>query len=557
MEPPHSTKEQAVASAVAALASNAAGKRDRNVEAHARISKAARVGPSEDCVSYAGDAVPATVTPDADAVSKAGRVLRSHPYFYYQDFSALADPDPLVPLTSPGRVPNFPAKMHSILSRPDLVDVVAWMPHGRSWRVLKPREFEKNVIPKYFEHNKFSSFIRQANGWGFRRITQGRDRNSYYHEMFLRGLPHLCKMMKRPGVSEKQSTDPEHEPDLFKISEEKPVPERAEDASILLQCTLEGGPKARMPIGLGNLLSGNKSSSVPSPSSSAVQTTLHTISPRLNPTAAPTGTVHGASTYYTGGAALAPAVVHHGESCYVSSMPITEDQINSTNWNMPLYQQTNTAGNHEHVHDGQQRTPFVPQEHEYISVPTAAPHSSAPAVSVHTGTADCSQKQASTPRLTSTDDGTACPAPLANPLSVMPAAFQRNPAAAAQFAAGFAAAAAMSNQSFQQLLGQAFGSFPTANSGNSGNGSNAGAPVQPPPGPYVTAPQPMYHQQLHHHQPRYQVVQQSQQHQPQQHNPMLMQQNQQHDYRRQGSMADTQHHQQVAPHYMSPPQTLQ
>ena len=55
-------------------------------------------------------------------------------------------------------------RMHAILSRPDFRDVVAWLPHGRSWRVLKPREFEIKIIPLFFEHAKFSSFVRQANG---------------------------------------------------------------------------------------------------------------------------------------------------------------------------------------------------------------------------------------------------------------------------------------------------------------------------------------------------------------------------------------------------------
>lgn len=194
-----------------------------------------------------------------DEVSGEDKDLRPYPYFYYRDHSTETDPDPLTPLTPPGRVPTFPAKLQAILSRADLADVIAWMPHGRSWRVLKPREFEVKVIPRFFEHAKFSSFIRQANGWGFRRITQGRDRNSYYHPMFLRGLPHLCKKMKRPGVSEKQAADPDHEPDLYKISEEFPVPEKAAgDDSVLLQCTLEGGPKARMPIYSGALFSASK-----------------------------------------------------------------------------------------------------------------------------------------------------------------------------------------------------------------------------------------------------------------------------------------------------------
>jgi hypothetical protein len=141
--------------------------------------------------------------------------------------------------------------MHAILSRDDYKDVIDWLPHGRAWRVLKPREFEIKVIPKFFEHAKFSSFVRQANGWGFRRITQGRDRNAYYHPQFLRGLPHLCKQMKRPGVSEKKATDPNEEPDFYEISKVKPVPERTDDDSILLHCTVQNGPRARMPIYCG------------------------------------------------------------------------------------------------------------------------------------------------------------------------------------------------------------------------------------------------------------------------------------------------------------------
>lgn len=101
--------------------------------------------------------------------------------------------------------------MHAILTNPELADVVGWAPHGRSWRILKPRDFEIRVLPKYFEHSKFSSFVRQANGWGFRRMSQGYDKNAYYHEYFLRAMPWLCKKMRRPKVAEKKAVDPEME----------------------------------------------------------------------------------------------------------------------------------------------------------------------------------------------------------------------------------------------------------------------------------------------------------------------------------------------------------
>jgi len=82
-----------------------------------------------------------------------------------------------------GKEPPFPVKLHKILSKLEFADVVSWLPHGRSWRVLKPKAFEEKVVPLYFRHAKYASFMRQVNGWGFKRMTQGPDHNSYYHEV--------------------------------------------------------------------------------------------------------------------------------------------------------------------------------------------------------------------------------------------------------------------------------------------------------------------------------------------------------------------------------------
>uniref|UniRef100_A0A7S4K5Z1 HSF-type DNA-binding domain-containing protein n=1 Tax=Odontella aurita TaxID=265563 RepID=A0A7S4K5Z1_9STRA len=163
----------------------------------------------------------------------SSRTCLPHPFYYYRDHSRNIDDDPGTPLTPLSRDPNFPAKMHDILSRPDLEDVVTWLPHGRSWRVLDSAEFERRVLPQYFDHRKFSSFIRQANGWGFRRMTTGCDRNTYYHELFLRGMPFLCKKMKRPGTAKKIASDPYREPNFYEISKLHPLPEIPLGASSL------------------------------------------------------------------------------------------------------------------------------------------------------------------------------------------------------------------------------------------------------------------------------------------------------------------------------------
>jgi hypothetical protein len=111
------------------------------------------------------------------------------------------------------------------------------------------KQFEKSILPIFFEHAKFSSFVRQANGWGFRRINSGPDKNSYYHEYFLRGLPHLCKKLYRPGRSKKALQASMDVPNLYKISELHPLPEDpVPDEAVLLLSTIRNGPKAKVPV---------------------------------------------------------------------------------------------------------------------------------------------------------------------------------------------------------------------------------------------------------------------------------------------------------------------
>lgn len=46
-------------------------------------------------------------------------------------------------------------------------------------------------------HAKYASFMRQVNGWGFKRVVSGNDHNSYCHEWFVRDSPQTCLKMKR------------------------------------------------------------------------------------------------------------------------------------------------------------------------------------------------------------------------------------------------------------------------------------------------------------------------------------------------------------------------
>jgi hypothetical protein len=83
------------------------------------------------------------------------------------------------------RVQKFPVKLYTILAQKEFHDIISWMPHGRSWKVLKPSIFETLVMPLFFEYSNYHSFNRLVNAWSFRRATSGPDRGSYYHEVSL------------------------------------------------------------------------------------------------------------------------------------------------------------------------------------------------------------------------------------------------------------------------------------------------------------------------------------------------------------------------------------
>lgn len=57
---------------------------------------------------------------------------------------------------------SFPTKLYKILADPNYVGYIAWLPHGRAWRVLKPKALEEDVIPKFFRSDRYASFMRQV-----------------------------------------------------------------------------------------------------------------------------------------------------------------------------------------------------------------------------------------------------------------------------------------------------------------------------------------------------------------------------------------------------------
>jgi len=104
-------------------------------------------------------------------------------------------------------IPVFLKKTYHMIDSCDPT-IATWSNDGRTFLVKDPEVFASDVIPQFFKHNNFSSFVRQLNFYGFRkikndsvRIHEDDDETQKFwrfkHEYFLRGRPDLLKEIRK------------------------------------------------------------------------------------------------------------------------------------------------------------------------------------------------------------------------------------------------------------------------------------------------------------------------------------------------------------------------
>ena len=98
--------------------------------------------------------------------------------------------------------PNFLLKLYQILENKEYKDIIEWSEDGKYFTVKNLHDFTENILPKYYKHNNYSSFIRQLNMYDFHKRKGNPNEQIFEHKNFIKDRKDLLKLIKRKSKKE-------------------------------------------------------------------------------------------------------------------------------------------------------------------------------------------------------------------------------------------------------------------------------------------------------------------------------------------------------------------
>ncbi|POM61514.1 Heat shock transcription factor, other eukaryote [Phytophthora palmivora] len=117
-----------------------------------------------------------------------------------QTVAAMSKGKTATPTNAEGKhvmLPAFLSKTYEIFSMPEFSHVCGWNANGDTIIVSQLEAFVAMVLPRFFKHRNFPSFVRQLNLYGFHKTVLDSKRLEFQHPYFKRGRPDLLHHIKR------------------------------------------------------------------------------------------------------------------------------------------------------------------------------------------------------------------------------------------------------------------------------------------------------------------------------------------------------------------------
>ncbi|KAL5721887.1 hypothetical protein ACHQM5_005473 [Ranunculus cassubicifolius] len=105
--------------------------------------------------------------------------------------------------SSKEKIAPFPNRCYAMVDDPSTDPIISWGSSGKTFVVWDVIKLEQDLLPKYYKHNNFSSFVRQLNFYGFTKYDP--DRWEFAHNSFIKGQKNLLMDITRKKSSQPNS----------------------------------------------------------------------------------------------------------------------------------------------------------------------------------------------------------------------------------------------------------------------------------------------------------------------------------------------------------------
>ncbi|TMW68280.1 hypothetical protein Poli38472_005748 [Pythium oligandrum] len=117
-------------------------------------------------------------------------------------------------------LPAFLSKTFEIFSMPEFATICGWNASGDTIIVSQLEAFVAMVLPRFFKHRNFPSFVRQLNLYGFHKTVLDSKRLEFQHPYFKRDRPDLLHMIKRKVSSGSTTTQQQSQTTRLEVHRE-------------------------------------------------------------------------------------------------------------------------------------------------------------------------------------------------------------------------------------------------------------------------------------------------------------------------------------------------
>ena len=105
---------------------------------------------------------------------------------------------------------KFLIQLYQILEDNNNKNIIHWSGNGKYFIIEDLNEFIEKILPKYYNHSNYASFVRQLNMYNFHKIKSDINENSFQNNNFIKGEKELISNILRKKKRKKNINNKEN-----------------------------------------------------------------------------------------------------------------------------------------------------------------------------------------------------------------------------------------------------------------------------------------------------------------------------------------------------------